>query len=66
MAKRYRARVEAPNEVYDDGKVERGGLKATHDRALKDGIDMAVRMGVIVVEEVEVEQKVTREWVEKK
>lgn len=67
MAKRFKTTLRVPSEVpnsSEDWPVS--GLHPTRDRALKAGIDEALKQGVIVVEEVEVEQKVTRQWVEKK
>lgn len=66
MAKRFKATLRVPSEVphsSEDWPV--GGLHATRERALKAGVDEALKQGLIVVNEVEVEQKVTRQWVEK-
>lgn len=63
MAKRFRSKVNLPGDPSET--VEGEVLHATRDRALKEGIDTALREGVIEVLEVEAEQKVRREWVEK-
>lgn len=65
MAKRFKAYVVVPSDVPHSSEREKvDGLFPTHDRALKAGIDAAVAAGLIVVEEVDAKQKVTREWVE--
>lgn len=67
MAKRFKAHLVVPSDMPHSGdQMPVEGLHATHDRALKAGIDAAVAQGLIVVTEVEAEQEVKRSWVEKK
>lgn len=57
---RYRARI-VPGDADEIRSV---ALRPTRAAALKDGVDLALSNGLIVVDEVPVEQKVKREWVE--